>query len=130
MEDTSFVTFSGSVGGRSFPVNFKLQRYMASANSGNNSCPDFVVSDKIHICDSAFPGSLDLSNRSLAFSPERDCESPAADLNNCSNFAWSVAVMKDSLTFGILDEPLSGRFGTAGAEEDEVKDWAICAEVC
>jgi hypothetical protein len=46
MLDTSFLIFSGSTSGISFCVNSKLQRYMASANSGKNNWPDFVVSDK------------------------------------------------------------------------------------
>lgn len=45
MLDTSFAIRSGNVCGRSFPTSFKLQRYMASANSGKSSCPDFVVSE-------------------------------------------------------------------------------------
>jgi hypothetical protein len=49
MLDTSFFTRSGSVFGRSFPVNFRLHRYIASANSGNMSWPDLVVSDKVLI---------------------------------------------------------------------------------
>ena len=122
IDETSFLTLSGSVIGTSFPVNFRLHRYIASANSGKSSCPDFVVSDSIHTCDKAFPGSFDLSSRSLAFSPDRACDSPAADLNSCSNFAWSVAVMKDSLTFGILLAPFAGVSAGAAAEEDEVKD--------
>jgi hypothetical protein len=130
MDDTSFLTFSGRVDGSSPPVNLILQRYIARANSGKSSCPDFVVSDKIHIWDRALPGSFDRSNKSLALSPDRDCDSPAADLNNCSNFAWSVAVMKESLTFGILARPLAAGLAGAGAEDDEVKDWAICEEVC
>ena len=124
MLETSFLTLSGSTDGRSLPVNFRLQRYIAKANSGKRSCPDFVVSDKSHTCDRALPGSFDLSNRSFAFSPDRACASPAADLNSCSNFAWSVAVMKDNLMFGILAERLPSA-GGAGAEEDEVKDCAI-----
>src|SRR3954466_6571156 len=45
--ETSFFTFSGRVAGRSFPVSLRLQRYIASANSGNSSWPDFVVSESI-----------------------------------------------------------------------------------
>ena len=37
MLETSFRTFSGSVAGRSLPVSFRLQRYIARANSGNKS---------------------------------------------------------------------------------------------
>lgn len=37
MLDTSFLTFSGRDGGSCLPVSFKLQRYMASANSGKYS---------------------------------------------------------------------------------------------
>lgn len=43
--ETSFLTVSGSTFGISRPVIRMLQRYMAKANSGNNSCPDLVVSD-------------------------------------------------------------------------------------
>lgn len=45
MLETSFATRSGNACGSSFPTSFKLQRYMAKANSGKSSCPDFVVSD-------------------------------------------------------------------------------------
>ncbi len=45
MLDTSFAIRSGNDRGRSFPTSFRLQRYMASANSGKSSCPDFVVSE-------------------------------------------------------------------------------------
>lgn len=69
MLDTSFLIFSGRTDGKDVPVNFKLQRYMAKANSGNSSCPDLVVSDRIHICDKALPGNLERRSRSLAFSP-------------------------------------------------------------
>lgn len=55
------------------------------------------------ICDSASPSNLDLSKRSLAFSPDIVAEpSPTADLKSVSNFAWSAAVIKDSLMLGIL----------------------------
>jgi hypothetical protein len=47
MLDTSFLTRSGSVFGRSFPVNWRLHKYIASANSGNMSWPDLVVSDSV-----------------------------------------------------------------------------------
>lgn len=47
MLETSFWIVSGRTAGRSLPVIFKLQRYIANANSGKNSCPDLVVSDKI-----------------------------------------------------------------------------------
>lgn len=43
--DTSFNIFSGILSGMSFPVIFKLQRYIAKANSGKRSFPDFVVSE-------------------------------------------------------------------------------------
>lgn len=45
--ETSLWIFSGNVGGRSFPTSFRLQRYIASANSGKRSRPDLVVSDKV-----------------------------------------------------------------------------------
>jgi hypothetical protein len=44
MLETSFLIFSGSVEGSDFPTSFRLQRYMAKANSGKCSCPDLVVS--------------------------------------------------------------------------------------
>ena len=47
MLDTSFLTRSGNAFGRSLPVNLRLHRYMARANSGKRSCPDLVVSDKV-----------------------------------------------------------------------------------
>ena len=47
MLDTSFFTRSGSEFGRSFPVNLRLHRYIASANSGKRSCPDLVVSESV-----------------------------------------------------------------------------------
>ena len=47
MLETSFAIFSGRACGKSFPTNFKLQRYMARANSGKRSCPDLVVSERV-----------------------------------------------------------------------------------
>lgn len=47
MLETSLRIFSGNCPGRSLPVSFKLHRYMANANSGKSSCPDFVVSESI-----------------------------------------------------------------------------------
>lgn len=47
MLETSFLIFSGRLVGTSFPVNFRLQRYMAKANSGKRSWPDFVVSERV-----------------------------------------------------------------------------------
>ena len=47
MLETSFLTFSGSTDGRSLPVSLRLHRYMAKANSGKRSWPDFVVSARI-----------------------------------------------------------------------------------
>lgn len=118
---TSFLMFSGNVAGNCFPTSFKLQRYIARANSGKCSCPDRVVSARVlklilasatrpccihpishQICDRELPSSLDRSNRSLDLSPDNVCPSPTADLNNVSNFAWSCAVMNDSRMFGIL----------------------------
>ncbi len=37
MLDTSFLIFSGRPGGKDLPVSFRLQRYIASANSGKCS---------------------------------------------------------------------------------------------
>lgn len=39
--------------------------------------------------------------------------SPTADLNSVSNLAWSCAVMKDSLIFGILFDVLGGALAAA-----------------
>lgn len=102
MLNTSFDTLSGKLAGRSLPTSFKLHRYIAKANSGKRSCPDFVVSERVHIFIRSAPGSFDRSSRSLTFSPSRACPSPTADLNSCSNFAWSVAVRKDNRILGIL----------------------------
>ena len=85
--NTSFLTFSGSDVGRGFPVNLRLHKYIARANSGNKSCPDFVVSDSIHMFERSLPASLERSRRSLALSPSSAVLFPTADLNNCSNFA-------------------------------------------
>jgi hypothetical protein len=87
MLDTSFLTFSGSDVGKGLPVNLRLHRYIARANSGNRSCPDLVVSDRIHMFDRSLPASLDRRSRSLALSPSRAELFPTADLNSCSNFA-------------------------------------------
>lgn len=90
MLETSFLIVSGREGGRSLPVIFKLQRYIANANSGKNSFPDLVVSDKTLSCnvsynqllseefdvvsayqilDRSLPARLDRKSSSLAFSP-------------------------------------------------------------
>lgn len=45
MLDTSFAIFSGKLCGKSFPTSLRLHRYIAKANSGKSSWPDFVVSD-------------------------------------------------------------------------------------
>ena len=61
--ETSLAIFSGRMAGRSFPTNFKLHRYMAKANSGKRSWPDFVVSDKTLLLfedNSVFAIRLDL----------------------------------------------------------------------
>ena len=47
MLDTSFLTFSGRDDGRDLPVSFRLQRYMARANSGKCSWPARVVSERV-----------------------------------------------------------------------------------
>lgn len=47
MLETSFLTLSGKLGGNVFPVSFKLQRYIASANSGKYSWPALVVSASV-----------------------------------------------------------------------------------
>lgn len=121
MLETSFAIFSGSACGSSFPTNFRLQRYIARANSGNRSCPDFVVSDSVHILIRSCPGSFDRINKSLTFSPSRACPSPTADLKSCSNFAWSVAVKYDNRIFGIFMPGLDacGALGWGGADEND-----------
>lgn len=43
--DTSFAIFSGRLAGSCLPTSLRLQRYMARANSGKRSWPDFVVSE-------------------------------------------------------------------------------------
>ena len=45
--DTSFFTLSGSEAGRGLPTSFRLQRYIAKANSGKCSSPDRVVSASV-----------------------------------------------------------------------------------
>lgn len=55
------------------------------------------------MCDKESPSNLDLSNKSLAFSPDIVISlSPTADLNNVSNLAWSAAVINPRRIFGIL----------------------------
>lgn len=93
MLETSFAIRSGNACGKSFPTSFKLQRYIAKANSGKSSCPDFVVSDntletlalaykhgsmfRYHICIRSLPGSLDRTRRSLTLSPMIDQLEPS-----------------------------------------------------
>lgn len=84
--ETSFEIFSGNTGGKSFPTSRRLHRYMARANSGKRSWPDFVVSDRTlnkqlshpfprsigathHICVRSLPGSFERTSSSLTFSP-------------------------------------------------------------
>lgn len=80
------------------------------------------------MCDRASPESLDRINRSRAWSPERACAEPTADLNSCSNLAWSCAVMNDNLMLGILLD-FAGTGGGACCEEVPLKESAICDEV-
>ena len=87
MLETSFLIFSGKVDGISFPVSFRLHKYIDNANSGKSSCPDLVVSESVHICAKLFPSNLLLRSRSLALSPLNACSPSVALLNNCSNFA-------------------------------------------
>lgn len=54
MLDTSFLILSGSTVGRSLPVIFKLHKYIAKANSGKNSLPDLVESDKILVLSAVY----------------------------------------------------------------------------
>ena len=42
--ETSLAILSGSTFGNVFPSSRKLHKYIARANSGNSSWPDFVVS--------------------------------------------------------------------------------------
>jgi len=102
MLETSLRTTSGRVAGMLLPVRLKLQSHIANANSGNSSCPDLVVSASVQIWAKAFPSSLLLRRRSLALSPLNACSFPVALLNNCSNLAWSAAVMKLRRMLGIL----------------------------
>ena len=44
--ETSLDIVSGILVGRLFPCRERLQRYIASANSGKSNAPDFVVSDR------------------------------------------------------------------------------------
>jgi hypothetical protein len=78
--------------------------------------------------ESASPDSLERIKRSRAWSPDKAWASPTADLNSCSNLAWSCAVMKDSRMFGIL-VVLAGTGG--GTEDAELprNESAICADV-
>lgn len=46
MLETSLATFSGRTCGKFLPTSFKLHKYIARANSGNRSWPDFVVSER------------------------------------------------------------------------------------
>ena len=46
MLETSFIILSGILSGRSLPVSLRLHKYIANANSGKRSCPDFVVSER------------------------------------------------------------------------------------
>lgn len=148
MLDTSFLMLSGRDDGNDLPTSFKLQRYIARANSGKSSCPDLVVSARVldsssacliyncnlpfsyHICDNELPSNLDRISRSLDLSPDSVWPSPAADLNNVSNLAWSCAVMNDSLIFGIFDAfAFDVRRPRAGAAAGvALKLSAICAK--
>src|SRR5690242_15429864 len=47
MLETSFLMRSGREVGTACPFSFRLQRYIASANSGKRSWPDLVVSDRV-----------------------------------------------------------------------------------
>lgn len=67
--ETSFLMVSGRVAGISRPVRRKLHRYMANANSGKNSCPDLVESDRTQILERSLPGSFERIRRSRALSP-------------------------------------------------------------
>lgn len=123
--ETSFATLSGRLAGNSLPTSFKLQRYIARANSGKRSCPDFVVSERVHIFIKSVPGSFDRSSKSLTFSPSRAWPSPTADLNNCSNFAWSVALRKERRIFGIFAPGAEARGAEGGGAGVDENDWAI-----
>jgi len=73
--------------------------------------------------------SFDRISKSRAWSPDMACASPTADLNSCSNLAWSGAVMKDSLIFGILLDLAGGGGGIDWDADVALNELAICAEV-
>ena len=127
MLETSLRTVSGRVAGMLLPVRLKLHSHMASANSGKSSCPDFVVSASVQIWARLFPSSLLLRRRSLALSPLNACSLPVALLNNCSNLAWSLAVMKLKRMLGILLPRLAAGCGEGWAVPR--KEAAISFEV-
>ncbi len=68
-------------------------------------------------------------SRSRAWSPDMAWALPTADLNSCSNFAWSCAVINDSLIFGILLVFVGGGGGADWDAPDSLNESAICAEV-
>jgi hypothetical protein len=59
--------FWGRLEGTDFPVSFKLQRYMARANSGKCSWPDFVVSARVLSGMLAVIVAIVVSRGSLAY---------------------------------------------------------------
>lgn len=77
------------------------------------------------MCDRASPGRLERIRMSRAWSPDMAWAVPTADLKSCSNFAWSVAVMNDSLMLGILLLVLAGGGGGICEELEETKELAI-----
>lgn len=82
------------------------------------------------ICDKTSPGSFERKRRSRALSPDIACSVPVADLKSCSNFAWSSAVIKESLTFGILpDDELVAFCAVVAGAGDDLNEFAICADV-
>jgi hypothetical protein len=73
--------------------------------------------------------SFDRINRSRAWSPDMACALPTADLNSCSNFAWSGAVMNDNLMFGILLVFAGGGGGIDWEAVVDLNELATCEEV-
>lgn len=73
--------------------------------------------------------SAPINLASICILPSRACPSPTADLNSCSNFAWSVAVKNDRRILGILvSETGALAAGTGGPGVDagvDANDWAI-----
>lgn len=100
---TSLDHRSGKTPGSGSFLSAKLHKCKLSANSGNKSDPDLLVSESDHISANVTGGSPERNKMSLAASPEM-AVSPfcTAVRNKSSNFDWSAAVMKESRMLGIL----------------------------